>query len=264
MTSRGLRDHPRGCGEKGTLAKKKVEIEGSSPRVRGEAGFVLSGLDEGGIIPAGAGRSPIRYFRGVICGDHPRGCGEKNITPPRPPLWRGSSPRVRGEGGGWRRRATMLGIIPAGAGRRLPGVRARRFRGDHPRGCGEKWLRGPRGRRCRGSSPRVRGEVCEGLGIRLLEGDHPRGCGEKVRAASNEAANKGSSPRVRGEGGEGTDGAVERGIIPAGAGRSDDSRPRQVARRDHPRGCGEKRPRPCRRRPSAGSSPRVRGEVRSC
>ena len=56
-------------------------------------------------------------------GDHPRGCGEKSIFMFVVLSVRGSSPRVRGEGGVFRPDADELGIIPAGAGRRRDGLR---------------------------------------------------------------------------------------------------------------------------------------------
>ena len=71
----------------------------------------------------------------------------------------------------------------------------------------------------------------------------------------------GSSPRVRGEAWTRGASMGRTGIIPAGAGRSVSAFEQDSTRRDHPRGCGEKRlPRPpCLKR--MGSSPRVRGEV---
>ena len=71
------RDHPRGCGEKVSLAVRVLDPQGSSPRVRGEDADVAVGLDDLGIIPAGAGRRRGAVLWGGISGDHPRGCGEK-------------------------------------------------------------------------------------------------------------------------------------------------------------------------------------------
>ena len=56
-SSRG--DHPRGCGEKISPATPSTSPMGSSPRVRGKDP-VASGAKGGvGIIPAGAGKSPL-------------------------------------------------------------------------------------------------------------------------------------------------------------------------------------------------------------
>ena len=51
------RDHPRGCGEKHHADAAFVDAQGSSPRVRGKVGRLGEGGVEGGIIPAGAGKS---------------------------------------------------------------------------------------------------------------------------------------------------------------------------------------------------------------
>ena len=71
--------------------------KGSSPRVRGEGHLGAERVFDGGIIPAGAGRSHGLSPSFAILRDHPRGCGEKLRTL--------LLPRV------------ISGIIPAGAGR---------------------------------------------------------------------------------------------------------------------------------------------------
>ena len=95
----GARDHPRGCGEKHGSVSSLVFAKGSSPRVRGEGVSVGGHVFKGGIIPAGAGRSPPASPSSPPPRDHPRGCGEKSGL-----VWKGrcntgSSPRVRGEAG---------------------------------------------------------------------------------------------------------------------------------------------------------------------
>ena len=117
---------------------------------------------------------------------------------------RGSSPRVRGKAIAYLRKAGVRGIIPAGAGKRLPRRSKRATRRDHPRGCGEKMMGCSPSLTTMGSSPRVRGKgnpallnvAPEGIipagagkslhhrqaGVGLR--DHPRGCGEKVSFGS--------------------------------------------------------------------------------
>ena len=136
----------------------------------------------------------------------------------------------------------------------------------------------------RGSSPRVRGKgAC--LGVRTSgsgiipagagksggldagigdKGDHPRGCGEKLREVAQGVHHLGSSPRVRGKD---PDGGLRIGllrIIPAGAGKRGAGRQYGGNRRDHPRGCGEKRRCVSVLLLEKGSSPRVRGKGRGC
>ena len=275
-------DHPRGCGEKAPLTGITIPLWGSSPRVRGEGSMSAAMTRWRGIIPAGAGRSNHVHFWIPFVGDHPRGCGEKSMSCWAGRPGTGSSPRVRGEGGQLFERTLQPGIIPAGAGRSFCSASWVAWTWDHPRGCGEKHTFYRAGRPRKGSSPRVRGEGVRvtGVGARpgiipagagrrdgeggfeAFGGDHPRGCGEKSRSSSVRVSEMGSSPRVRGEGLCLRRGRLWLGIIPAGAGRSVKWCFGAVSHRDHPRGCGEKAGLSGMVSSRAGSSPRVRGEVK--
>ena len=256
---------------------------GSSPRVRGKAQKQITPANLSGIIPAGAGKSFVEVNFDRLRSDHPRGCGEKLRAAPRGRGNAGSSPRVRGKEQTLRNEALNLGIIPAGAGKRLSGASVPTARQDHPRGCGEKAgsPRGPCG--LWGSSPRVRGKaqriaptakrrgiIPAGAGKSSLPNgaakqcqDHPRGCGEKSALPLATCARTGSSPRVRGKGAVEGELRAQAGIIPAGAGkRACGLLPWAVAR-DHPRGCGEKDNAAAKAIYQAGSSPRVRGKASS-
>ena len=70
-------DHPRVCGEKHFDNAKKAGMEGSPPRVRGEARPRGSFSRRPRITPACAGRSRTDAARGCPLPDHPRVCGEK-------------------------------------------------------------------------------------------------------------------------------------------------------------------------------------------
>ena len=258
----------------------KVGKMGSSPRVRGEEGRCEEEEADVGIIPAGAGRRGTGQGLRPADGDHPRGCGEKRSRMLLMEMSRGSSPRVRGEARMTQRTIASSGIIPAGAGRSGHETLLLGDDGDHPRGCGEKRRGRKWARRRWGSSPRVRGEVVDnqhhfdGLGIipagagrrrvlgvfLVVHGDHPRGCGEKSTISMASLMRRGSSPRVRGEEARYPGPHRPRGIIPAGAGRRSPSRCPGRARRDHPRGCGEKCDLYPELKGKEGSSPRVRGE----
>ena len=172
------------------------------------------------------------------------------------------------------------GIIPAGAGKRPSSSMRPPSRRDHPRGCGEKSGGAEEARHDRGSSPRVRGKapsvllavtsagiIPAGAGKRewwigggALRGDHPRGCGEKGDHVVAKVGVEGSSPRVRGKGVLRGLGRRRARIIPAGAGKSSPGRSVGSARRDHPRGCGEKARKFFQAIRGKGSSPRVRGK----
>ena len=173
----------------------------------------------------------------------------------------GSSPRVRGKV--YQALADEVDgrIIPAGAGKRRDLRAACRVVGDHPRGCGEKPPSGLSRGRVGGSSPRVRGKApesaWEAITARIIPAgagkrrpreilpsnyqDHPRGCGEKPCGGSGRGLPWGSSPRVRGKVASNVRVSGVGGIIPAGAGKSAHARAAGGLRRDHPRGCGEKR-----------------------
>ena len=196
---RAPRDHPRGCGEKQEARDLELNTPGSSPRVRGKAPSWSLLRFQGRIIPAGAGKSWSR--RGLLGDgvDHPRGCGEKRSSARSRRARRGSSPRVRGKGGGGGLPRAGRGIIPAGAGKSTSPRHPRQTHRDHPRGCGEKHIPATPASDASGSSPRVRGKE-KGLGAVAPDGgiipagagkrggawsgrggsrDHPRGCGEK-------------------------------------------------------------------------------------
>ena len=152
--------------------------------------------------------------------------------------------------------------------------------------CGEKCKRNRETGSRRGSPPHVRGKViesicvCRHFGITPAcagkseeattnadaEGDHPRMCGEKLLQCTQESHHLGSPPHVRGK----ADGCPvsERlpGITPACAGKSESAPLVSMVFRDHPRMCGEKKPRMDSRRRKQGSPPHVRGKalLREC
>ena len=71
-------DHPRLCGEKGTLGIFIPGSLGSPPPMRGKDAAVLAAGDTPRITPAYAGKSQRPHISLGIVRDHPRLCGEKN------------------------------------------------------------------------------------------------------------------------------------------------------------------------------------------
>ena len=151
--------------------------------------------------------------------DHPRACGEKQLSQVYVELGLGSPPRMRGKGGHCFDGIRCFRITPAHAGKRLfRNVQAEMCR-DHPRACGEKSTVRPMGRPYRGSPPRMRGKaVIAGNGKRLvgitpahagkrlsfsamptIAQDHPRACGEKQTLTRAKRLAQGSPPRMRGK-----------------------------------------------------------------
>ena len=272
-------DHPRGCGAHRTSSTLSARYRGSSPRVRGSPRWLVVVSARRGIIPAGAGLTPVfsRYVSFIW--DHPRGCGAHFLPVGLGMLSAGSSPRVRGSHWAFIAPIYIAGIIPAGAGLTPASNPVDRPCRDHPRGCGAHaevdaelvagW----------GSSPRVRGSqfcgaildsiegiIPAGAGLTysapqptLAAGDHPRGCGAHGVIIKLGERDTGSSPRVRGSplfSGENT---VCRGIIPAGAGLTEHGGILLRGYGDYPRGCGAHSERQHKAASKKGSSPRVRG-----
>ena len=110
-------DHPRVCGEKGTVTKSKMVARGSPPRVRGKVHLAHLVVDGPGITPACAGKSRGWRDHAPRQQDHPRVCGEKLVVERRHHGRRGSPPRVRGKGIDSKDMATCAGITPACAGK---------------------------------------------------------------------------------------------------------------------------------------------------
>ena len=89
-------DHPRACGEH-DFQKIRVRVPlGSSPRMRGTRCSFLCPFMMQGIIPAHAGNTDIIHIANFRDKDHPRACGEHELSMPRKLTSSGSSPRMRG------------------------------------------------------------------------------------------------------------------------------------------------------------------------
>ena len=131
-------DHPRACGEKSRLAGCTPWAEGSPPRMRGKALFVVGQLFGMGITPAYAGKSLLHHSAGIQSQDHPRVCGEKCCACTAGSPRTGSPPRMRGKVEGKPEPDIRGRITPAYAGKscmeRAMGIEQQ----DHPRVCGEK------------------------------------------------------------------------------------------------------------------------------
>ena len=274
-----LWDHPRVCGEKFRTSRRKKNVVGSPPRVRGEGSSLRQTLSRRRITPACAGRRPSRPRLQNIVLDHPRVCGEKNRylqniqqlpgSPPRArgeaapqggALCRGSPPRARGEVAGQRVHLDAPRITPACAGRSDGAIHFHGLCKDHPRVRGEKNSGRSPLLSTRGSPPRARGEAptrrsritagwitpaCAGRRLRarriwaFLE-DHPRVRGEKGPKMSMSPSWAGSPPRARGEVARLQHDRIDEGITPACAGRSCTGRCPRPRSKDHPRVRGEK------------------------
>ena len=180
MTARS-RDHPRGCGEKGSINYIWGLVRGSPPRVRGKVEQIFLDWDHRGITPAGAGKSSLIGNLLPGSGDHPRGCGEKAQKGAAAATQLGSPPRVRGKARELRDKAALIGITPAGAGKSHNNLRWLCCCRDHPRGCGEKSPNNLIHSGNEGSPPRVRGKVVQQRKLRVSVRITPAGAGKRPR-----------------------------------------------------------------------------------
>ena len=212
-------DHPRACGENPGEKLLFHDFSGSPPRVRGKPVQSFGLLDDVGITPARAGKTPCASKSTPGPRDHPRACGE-NLPPSREPYRdSGSPPRVRGKPDLAAVDGLRVGITPARAGKTCGSSIANIGDWDHPRACGENCMDETRYASNYGSPPRVRGKPGVQLVAQAFPGitparagktgqkcstttpwrDHPRACGEnKIKSAPMQLA-EGSPPRVRGK-----------------------------------------------------------------
>ena len=156
--SRLLRDHPRGCGENYTFAKRYAKSTGSPPRMRGKRFVCDRGISQERITPADAGKTGGFAAVPVPTTDHPRGCGENASVYSRCSADTGSPPRMRGKRHSDRMDRRRDGITPADAGKTNYQLPQDYIRQDHPRGCGENEDPSRVLQTSSGSPPRMRGK----------------------------------------------------------------------------------------------------------
>ena len=109
-------DHPRVCGEHICGNVNGGSLRGSSPRMRGTLVSPFRESAFRGIIPAYAGNTSSGKARGSSARDHPRVCGEHEVTAGNSRTNVGSSPRMRGTLNVQQSAGRGVGIIPAYAG----------------------------------------------------------------------------------------------------------------------------------------------------
>ena len=190
----------------------------------------------------------------------PRVCGEKRLCAPPIASAVGSPPRMRGKDFWHYADNYATGITPAYAGKRRCKAAFCAWFWDHPRMCGEKYLRIAVFVLLLGSPPHVRGKAsffgcsrpgdgitpayagksCICLARLLPTWDHPRVCGEKYTYQRKFFHKEGSPPRMRGKVSSGICHVSYCGITPAYAGKSCAVHYFTMSPQDHPRVCGEK------------------------
>ncbi len=256
-------DHPRICGEHWQDNIFQWRQVGSSPHMRGALSrqYALSALV--GIIPAYAGSTGQQWTSSSRARDHPRICGEHTWADALPDMVRGSSPHMRGARLLARLLAWLARIIPAYAG----STGACRSRGsrdwDHPRICGEHDVLPSTSLAMEGSSPHMRGAHAPSPRAPLSVGIIPAYAGSTARQPVGVERLTGSSPHMRGAQPRADLLFYAQGIIPAYAGSTSAAAQTRGRRRDHPRICGEHLALQGHPRDGRGSSPHMRGALRS-
>ena len=192
---------------------------GSSPRMRGKLYKRPPASGRTGLIPAHAGKT-FGEPHGIAQGRaHPRACGENAAFKALDALDEGSSPRMRGKHSAVMTVNSLVGLIPAHAGKTFEQGDTHITGGAHPRACGENYAVKHASKLACGSSPRMRGKRPSPLpalqGIRLIPAHagktargngmadackaHPRACGENFAGYKLFHRVSGSSPRMRGK-----------------------------------------------------------------
>ena len=274
--------YPRVCGGTYLSYLDKLLFRGLSPRVRGNLMRRFGARFRSGSIPACAGEPPrARRGRGQQR-VYPRVCGGTLAGLPASLRESGLSPRVRGNrpAGGARRAGARS--IPACAGEPSPATMLRSRRWVYPRVCGGTRPTGMQDRPGRGLSPRVRGNrrrrrdadcwqgsipACAGEPVRgrmqaAVLRVYPRVCGGTKHRVIVPVVKAGLSPRVRGNQPLPAELGDAARSIPACAGEPLREFADSLARRVYPRVCGGTMVTANRDGPTAGLSPRVRGNPR--
>ena len=195
----------------------------------------------------------------------------------------GSSPLVRGQLDKTYPAPLRLRIIPARAGPTRPPSTSRSLKPDHPRSCGANFTPVETGSTPAGSSPLVRGQpelVLDPVErVRIIparagptgrrscrwswRADHPRSCGANADQRMAVDDMNGSSPLVRGQPNHRQNTRWHYRIIPARAGPTWAATRRPRPSSDHPRSCGANDAALAVIGCVGGSSPLVRGQLRS-
>ena len=152
--------HPRSRGENIVTGYTDMGNGGSSPLTRGKPSSCTLRPRTARLIPAHAGKTQRRAFRGLAAPAHPRSRGENGGVPATAPVPEGSSPLTRGKQPVEDDKKLAWGLIPAHAGKTSNAAFVWSMLTAHPRSRGENcaWLGAFV--RCVGSSPLTRGKRC--------------------------------------------------------------------------------------------------------
>ena len=143
-------------------------IVGSSPLTRGKHRAHLGRHLRSGLIPAHAGKTATLPALPCPSPAHPRSRGENTVRTSRTETFKGSSPLTRGKPTSDADGRTVLGLIPAHAGKTRRDDRQRPRVGAHPRSRGENLIAPLITLTRAGSSPLTRGKRIAKIAKRRL------------------------------------------------------------------------------------------------
>ena len=274
--------YPRVCG--GTLRRlyRLTDVQGLSPRVRGNRCRTTAPPFTCRSIPACAGEPRRARWWWPTSGVYPRVCGGTPRVSKAERRAKGLSPRVRGNPDLEIDPLIRPRSIPACAGEPDGGQAVEHDDQVYPRVCGGTRQRLKSVTGDGGLSPRVRGNHHQ---AEFLPGDpgsipacagepsdgrengvplrvYPRVCGGTMRSIDAFAVESGLSPRVRGNRRPEAQGGGADGSIPACAGEPSARRHRRRMLRVYPRVCGGTERAASTAEARVGLSPRVRGNHR--
>ena len=137
VLGRNASAHPRSRGENIGCLVGAIIVMGSSPLTRGKQPLAVRRVENTGLIPAHAGKTPRRRTSSAALPAHPRSRGE-NIAGDydRYREW-GSSPLTRGKHRPYKPNGDVQGLIPAHAGKTQPTSNTTSAQRAHPRSRGE-------------------------------------------------------------------------------------------------------------------------------
>ena len=232
---------------------------GSSPLTRGKWLYRSASTALCGLIPAHAGKMGFSSSLHSSSWAHPRSRGENSMLKDRLRTADGSSPLTRGKSRLDSAVDTIVGLIPAHAGKIYSWVVCPYQLWAHPRSRGENICAPIRWPGTRGSSPLTRGKFDGGGASRPVMGlipahagkmdmcdcrhiwktAHPRSRGENTRTDNPTVNPAGSSPLTRGKFLRAHPLSAGHGLIPAHAGKIGHQWLRPWPLGAHPRSRGE-------------------------
>ena len=181
-------------------AEALIRFEGSSPLTRGKHPARGHVVEQEGLIPTHAGKTRGPGRARTRWGAHPHSRGENVRALAFMVPIVSSSPLMRGKLRVARTGQVVDGLIPAHAGKTLPGKASTRPHRAHPRSRGEnRALRGGRALPL-GSSPLTRGKLDQRRTTARLRGLIPAHAGKTTFAPICVSAPR-AHPRSRGENG---------------------------------------------------------------